>query len=83
METVKMSSASSAPGAAYPAGRTALLFVDPYNDFLAEDGKLWPSVANVANTVGLHDNLRTVTTAARQAGLPIFTCRITATGRMI
>jgi nicotinamidase-related amidase len=56
----------------YPAGRTALLFVDPYNDFLAEDGKLWPRVAEVARAVGLHENLRSLTKAARKASLPIF-----------
>jgi len=67
-----MSSTSSAPGTAYPAGRTALLFVDPYNDFLAEGGKLRSNVANVAKTVGLHENQRTVTNAVRQAGFPVF-----------
>jgi nicotinamidase-related amidase len=56
----------------YPADRTALLFVDPYNDFLAEDGKLWPRVAEVARAVGLHENLRSLTKAARKASLPIF-----------
>jgi nicotinamidase-related amidase len=49
-----------------------LLFVDPYDDFLDEGGKLWPSVAEVANAVGLHENLRAVTAAARKADLPIF-----------
>jgi hypothetical protein len=24
------------------SARTGLLFVDPYNDFLSEGGKLWP-----------------------------------------
>ncbi len=53
------------------AKRTALLFVDPYNDFLAEGGKLWPMVADVAKSVGLHDNLRAIVAGARSAGLPI------------
>ncbi len=26
----------------YTKERTALLFVDPYNDFLSDGGKLWP-----------------------------------------
>lgn len=51
--------------------RTALLFVDPYNDFLAEEGKLWPMVAEVATSVGLHANLKTVTAAARGAGMQV------------
>jgi hypothetical protein len=33
------------------------LFIDPYNDFLSEGGKLWPRVKDVANEVGLLDNL--------------------------
>jgi hypothetical protein len=28
----------------YTEDRTALLFVDPYNDFLSEGGKLWPYI---------------------------------------
>jgi nicotinamidase-related amidase len=57
---------------AYPRQHTALLFVDPYNDFLAEKGKLWPRVSDVADSVKLHDNLRSVSKAARAAGLPVF-----------
>ena len=29
---------------AYDPARTGLLFVDPYNDFLSDGGKLWPRV---------------------------------------
>lgn len=57
---------------ASPDARTALLFVDPYNDFLSEGGKLWPLVSEVARSVNLLQNLRTVVAAARGAGLPIF-----------
>jgi hypothetical protein len=32
----------------YATGSTALLFVDPYNDFLSEGGKIWPRVRPVA-----------------------------------
>jgi nicotinamidase-related amidase len=51
--------------------RTALLFIDPYNDFLAEDGKMWPMVADVARDVGLHANLTAITAAARSAAMQI------------
>lgn len=57
---------------AYDPTRTALLFVDPYNDFLSEGGKLWPRLAEVANSVHLHDNLRALTAAVRAAGIPVF-----------
>ena len=50
---------------------TALLCVDFYNDFLAEEGKLWPWVKDTAEQVGLLDNLRTLVAAAREAGITI------------
>ncbi len=56
----------------YTRDRTALLFIDPYNDFLSEGGKLWPMVERVAQKVGLLDNLRTITAAIRQAGIQVF-----------
>jgi hypothetical protein len=42
----------------YDKAATALLFVDPYNDFLSQGGKVWPRVKNIALEVGLLDNLR-------------------------
>jgi nicotinamidase-related amidase len=56
----------------YDDGRTALLFVDPYNDFLSDGGKLWPMVAEVADSVHLHDNLRSIMSAVRRVGIPVF-----------
>jgi nicotinamidase-related amidase len=56
----------------YPEGSTALLFIDPYNDFLAEEGKMWPALSEVAKSVDLHANLTRVRTAVRQAQIPIF-----------
>jgi hypothetical protein len=44
----------------YDPARTGLLFVDPYNDFLSEGGKLWPRVKEVAEQIGLIDNLRAI-----------------------
>ena len=52
----------------YTSGRT----VDPYNDFLSDGGKLWPRVKEVAGEVGLHGNLRAVSTAVREAGSQVF-----------
>lgn len=56
----------------YVSAKTALLFVDPYNDFLAEGGKMWPALAEIANEVGLHDNLKRIVSQIRQMGVPIF-----------
>ncbi|MBW8729269.1 MAG: isochorismatase family protein [Inquilinus limosus] len=55
----------------YPRERTALLFVDPYNDFLSEGGKIYPRVKEVADGNGLLDNLRRVSGAARAAGIQV------------
>jgi nicotinamidase-related amidase len=52
----------------YDLRRTAVLLVDPYNDFLSEGGKIWPRVEPVAQQVGLLDNLRSVVGSAREAG---------------
>jgi nicotinamidase-related amidase len=56
----------------YDRAATALLFIDPYNDFLSEGGKLWPRVKDVAGQVGLLDNLRAITRAVRRAGIQVF-----------
>lgn len=46
------------PETIYPRGRTALLLVDPYNDFLSERGKVFPRIKPIVDEVGLLDNLR-------------------------
>ncbi len=56
----------------YPHAATALLCIDPYNDFLAEGGKMWPALAEVATSVGLHANLARIRETARKAGMPNF-----------
>lgn len=55
----------------YDPERTALLLVDPYNDFLAPEDKLWPLVAEVADEGGLHGNLAAVLTAVQAAGVQV------------
>ena len=55
----------------YRPERTALVFLDPYNDFLAEDGKLWPRLAEVAEATDLRANLKAVLAAVRATGIPV------------
>ena len=55
----------------YARERTALLFVDPYNDFLSEGGKMWPQLQRVAEEVGLHENLRRLLAAVRARGIQV------------
>jgi nicotinamidase-related amidase len=48
------------------------MFIDPYNDFLSEGGKVWPRVKDVAESNNLLNNLRTIVKAIRQAGIQVF-----------
>jgi nicotinamidase-related amidase len=56
----------------YSREATALLLVDPYNDFLAEGGLVWPRLKEVAEEIGLLDNLRAIQQSVRAAGVRIF-----------
>lgn len=60
------------PPSPYEPASTAILLVDPYNDFLHEQGKLWSLAKAVAEEVRLLDHLRAVVPAARAAGIRIF-----------
>lgn len=50
---------------------TALLVIDPYNDFLSAEGKVWPYVREVAERLGTVPNMRALVTAARSARVQI------------
>jgi nicotinamidase-related amidase len=56
----------------YRREATALLLVDPYNDFLSDGGLSWPRLKEVAEEVGLLDNLRAIQKVVRAAGIRIF-----------
>lgn len=56
----------------YKPARTGLLLVDPYNDFFAAEGKMWPYLKEVAEAVHLHENLRAILAAVRAADIQIF-----------
>lgn len=56
----------------YNTETTALLFVDPYNDFLSEGGKIWDRIKPVAEDVSLIENLKAIDTAIRRAGIRVF-----------
>lgn len=55
----------------YQRDQTALLLIDPYNDFLSEEGKIWPKVKDVAEANNLLNNLRTIVKAVRTAGIQV------------
>jgi ureidoacrylate peracid hydrolase len=51
---------------------TALLLIDPYNDFISEGGKIWPRIRAVAEANGCIPHMLQVLHAARKAGLRVF-----------
>jgi nicotinamidase-related amidase len=56
----------------YDKDITALLVVDPYNDFISEGGKIWPRIKAVAEANKCVDHMLEVLTAARRAKLRVF-----------
>jgi ureidoacrylate peracid hydrolase len=51
---------------------TALLVIDPYNDFISEGGKIWDRIKAVAEANHCVANMLQVLNAARQAKLRVF-----------
>jgi nicotinamidase-related amidase len=56
----------------YPAETTAVILVDPYNDFISEGGKIYPRIKETADSVNLVDNLVKLVDGARSKGIPVF-----------
>lgn len=56
----------------YAASNTALLLVDPYNDFISDGGKLFPLARAVIESTGTITNMKAVVDAARKAGITVF-----------
>ena len=57
---------------AYDKSITALLVVDPYNDFISEGGKNWPRIKAVAEANDCVPHMLEVLDAARKAQLRVF-----------
>lgn len=57
---------------AYPSTRTALVLIDPLNDFLAEDGKLSGQIGPMLEKTDLRAQLIRLAAAAREAGVTVF-----------
>ena len=56
----------------YDTDSTALLLIDPYNDFISEGGKIWPRISAVAEANDCVRHMLEVLQSARKAGLPVF-----------
>jgi nicotinamidase-related amidase len=55
----------------YPIGKTAIVIVDPYNDFMSHWGKLWPLLRKVSLKYNVRENLKKIVTAGRENGVLI------------
>jgi ureidoacrylate peracid hydrolase len=56
----------------YDKQLTALLVIDPYNDFISEGGKVWDRLKAVAEANNCVPHMLQVLNAARRAGLRVF-----------
>ena len=56
----------------YESDDTALLIVDPYNDFMSKGGKLYERTKETAEAVGFYDNMRKLIPAVRAAHIQVF-----------
>ncbi|MEU6657547.1 isochorismatase family cysteine hydrolase [Streptomyces sp. NPDC046821] len=56
----------------YDAGITALVVVDPYNDFISEGGLFWDRLKGVAEANNCVPHMREVIDASRDAGVRVF-----------
>jgi nicotinamidase-related amidase len=54
--------------------RTALLIIDPQNDFLSEGGVAWPLVGDGVKNTKVVEHLVDLRSAAKKAGVPVFYC---------
>jgi ureidoacrylate peracid hydrolase len=59
-------------GHTYDKEITALLVIDPYNDFISEGGKIWDRIRAVAEANDCVPHMLQVLNAARKANLQIF-----------
>jgi len=57
---------------AFDKTTTALLVVDPYNDFISEGGKVWPRIKAVAEANSCVQHMIEILSAARKAKLRVF-----------
>jgi len=59
-------------GLSYDREITALLVIDPYNDFISDGGLFWDRLKGIAEGNNCVPNMREILTASRHAGLRVF-----------
>jgi ureidoacrylate peracid hydrolase len=63
--------AKGKPGMAFPPKETALLVIDPVNDFLSEGGAAWDMTKGTVEKNDVVNNLKRAIEGARKAGIPV------------
>ena len=63
--------AAGEAGAAFPPARTALLVIDPVNDFLSEGGAGWELAKATVRRHDVVGNLKRAIAGARERGIPV------------
>lgn len=58
-------------GYAYPQDKTALLVIDPVNDFLSEGGAAWELTKKTVEMNNVIENIQQVVAGARAKGIPV------------
>jgi nicotinamidase-related amidase len=58
----------------FDTSRTALLIIDPQNDFLSEGGVVWDLVGEGVKDTKVVEHLVELRKAAKDAGMPVFYC---------
>lgn len=66
-----LGAAPAVPAADYDPAKTAILLVDPYNDFLSQGGKAHFLGASTIKSANLIENLKNLLTSARAAGATV------------
>ncbi|KZS93626.1 nicotinamidase-like amidase [Sistotremastrum niveocremeum HHB9708] len=56
----------------YPLNKTAVILMDPYNDFLLPGGKVYPRLEASLQSVGLLPRLHKLVASVRELKIPIF-----------
>jgi len=60
------------PQLTYEKPLTGLVLIDPYNDFISEDGKIWDRIKSVAEGNQCVPHMKQILDAARKTGLRVF-----------
>ena len=56
------------------SSKSGLIFIDPYNEFLHPDGKLYPALSDSLAKADTIAHLKVVLKNARAKGIPVFYC---------